>query len=45
MLQPELFNAGVEMIIMLSFLKDIELFGREGVGLVVDDWDNRIPHA
>ena len=37
MLQPELLNAGVEMIMMLSFLEDIELFGREGVGLVVGD--------
>ena len=37
MLQPELLNAGVEMIIMLSFLKDIELFGREGVCLMVGD--------
>ena len=37
MLQPELLNAGVEMIIMLSFLEDIELFGSEGVGLVVGD--------
>ena len=37
MLQPELLNAGVEMIIMLSFLEDIELFGREGVGLMVGD--------
>ena len=37
MLQPELLNAGVEMIIMLSFLEHIELFGREGVGLMVGD--------
>ena len=37
MLQPELLNACVEMMIVLSFLKDIELFGSEGVGLVVGD--------
>ena len=37
MLQPELLNACVEMIIMLSFLEDIELFGSEGVGLMVGD--------
>ena len=37
MLQPELFKAGLEVIIVLSFLEDIELFGSEGVGLVVGD--------
>lgn len=37
MLQPELFNAGVGEIIVLSFLEDIEPFGSEGVGLVVGD--------
>ena len=26
------------MVIVLSFLKDIELFGSEGVGLMVGDW-------
>ena len=37
MLQPELFNAGVGEIIVLSFLEDIEPFGSEDVGLVVCD--------
>ena len=37
MLQPELFNAGVGEIIVLSFLEDIEPFGSEDVGLVVGD--------
>ena len=37
MLQPELFNAGVGGIIVLSFLEDIEPFGSEDVGLVVGD--------
>lgn len=37
MLQPELLNACVEMMIVLSFLEDIELFGREGVDLMVGD--------